>query len=277
MVEARAPEVLRAPIPPLDRVGGAGLACVAAQEVHHGRVHAATRVQVLGLAVPVFAHAQHGVRAILVDQALELGLHDIKRLVPADLDELGLAAVFRVDLLRVATGFPVDAFQRLAHTIFGVHALLVRKCHVVGRRLHLRTQLLAVDVELPHGIGQFLGCVFLVDVQRTNAHDLSVLGVDCRWLTARTAACDALHRRGVAIPLTHAPAPFLEPSWKNRLRDIAGEPVLPIVSCLWFKGTERPIRGQFSSRASYDPVWTDSALVSTDRTQNGRCVTHPQN
>ena len=240
-------------------------------------MHAAARVQVLGLAVPVFAHAQHGVGAVLVDQALELGLHDVECLVPADLNELGLAAVFRVDLLRIAAGLPVDALQWFAHTVFGVHALLVRKCHVVGRRLHLRTQLFAVDIELPHGIGQFLGCVFLVDVQRTNAHDLSVLGVDCRWLTARTAACDALHRRGVAIPLAHAPAPFLEPSWKYRLRDIAGEPVLPIVSCLWFKGTERPVRGQFSSRASYDPAWTESALVSLDRAQRGRSVTHPQN
>ena len=53
--------------------------------------------------------------------------------------------------------------------------------------------------------------------------------------------------------------------------------MLPIVSCLWFKGTERPVRGQFSSLAGYVPIWTDTVLVGLDGIQSGRNVTRPQN
>ncbi len=41
----------------------------------------------------VLADADHRIRAVLVDDATQLGLDDVERLIPADLDELRYAAV----------------------------------------------------------------------------------------------------------------------------------------------------------------------------------------
>ena len=98
LVAAAAPEVLGAPVPALDGVGRAHLAGVAAQLAHQRGVHAAARMQVLGLAVAVLADGQHRVRAVCVDDAPDLGFHDVERLVPADAHVLGLATVGGVDL-----------------------------------------------------------------------------------------------------------------------------------------------------------------------------------
>ena len=207
-VEAGTPEMLGAPVPALDGVGRARLASVAAQKVHGGHVHAAACMQVFRLAMAVFADAQHTVGTVLVDDALDLGFHDIERFVPGNLDEFRFTAVCRVHGRRVAAWFPVDALERLHHAVLGIDALLVGERHVVGGRLVLGAEFLAVDLELPHGVGKLFVRILLVDVQGADSYDLPVFAVDCGGLTARAAARDALHRCGVDFLLAH-PLSFL--------------------------------------------------------------------
>lgn len=49
-------------------------------------------------------------------------------------------------------------------------------------------------LDLPHGIGKFLGSVLVVFAVRANAHDLAVNAVDGRQLATRATAGDALQR-----------------------------------------------------------------------------------
>ena len=200
--------MLGAPVPTLDGVGRARFAGVAAQKVHGGHVHTAACMQVLRLAVAVFADAQHTVGTVLVDDALDFGFHDIERFVPGNLDKFRLTAVCRVHGRRVTAWLPVDALERLHHAVLRVNALLVGERHVVGGSLVLGAEFLAVDVELPHGVGKLFVRILLIDVQGADSYDFPVFAVDCGGLTARAAARDALHRCGVDFLLAH-PRSFL--------------------------------------------------------------------
>ena len=174
LVAPAAPEVLGPPVPAFHRVGRAHLARVAAQLAHEGGMHAATRMQALGFAVPVLADGQHRIGAVGIDDAPDLAFHDVERLVPADAHELGPAPVGRVDFRGIPARLPVDALQGVADAVLGIHAVLVGQGEVVGRRLHGWAELLAVHLDGPAGrLHLVFGVPFLI-VHGADAHDLSV-------------------------------------------------------------------------------------------------------
>ena len=232
LVGTCAPDVLCAPVPSLDRVRRTRLARVASQLVHERGVHAATGVQVLGLAMAVLADADHRIRAVLVDDATQLGLDDVERLIPADLDELRYAAVCGIDLRGISARLPVNALERFEDAVLRVDAVLVRERDPVGACLDARLEHLAVDIDLPHRRCELLLGVGGVVPEWANAQDLAIHGVDRGNLTARSATrdalecgldllhlfslsssrCDERRTRGDSRMARH----LMHPSWKSR-------------------------------------------------------------
>ena len=205
LVAPGSPEVLGSPVPAFDRVGRAHFARVAAQLAHQRRVHAAARMQVLRLAVTVLADGEHGVGPVRIDDALDLGLHHVERLVPADALELRFAAVGGVDLRGVTARLPVDALQRMPDAVLGVHAVLVGQREVVRSRLVAGREHLVAYLDLPQGGLELLLGVRVQVVDRADAHDLAVLRIDGRQVAARAAARDALQRGCLPSPFSLLP------------------------------------------------------------------------
>ncbi len=123
----------------------------------------------------IFANRENGKWTVLIDDTLDLGLHDIKRLVPADPLEFGLASVGRVDLIGISAWLPVDSFQRILDAILRIDAVLVSQCEIVRRRFHARLEHLIAHLDLPKRRLQLLFCVGVKIVDRADTNDSSVL------------------------------------------------------------------------------------------------------
>lgn len=116
-----APDMLAAPIPAFPAIGLPGLQRIATAKVEEVCLRSMGRVDDLRLAMTVRL-AQNRKRAIGVVDALYLVRDQLRRLIPANLDILGLAPVLGVSL---AVRIPIDALHRMQNAILGIDSLLV--------------------------------------------------------------------------------------------------------------------------------------------------------
>lgn len=115
-----APDMARAEVPALPRVHVAHLYRVGSDEPDKA-VRAALVGDMLALAVTVGLD-EHGAHPVSIAHAQQLVGGDLRRLVPADADVFGNAAVLRIALaLRV----PVRALEGIGHAVFGVNARFI--------------------------------------------------------------------------------------------------------------------------------------------------------
>ena len=167
-----APDVLGAPVPAFPAVGLARLQREAAEQVQKVRHAAVGGMDDLRLAVAVDL-GEHGVGAVGLDDALELGGDELGRLVPADAFVLAHAAGLRMAL---AGRIPVDALERIGDAVLRVDALLVHERQRRDERLETRLEGVPARLDLP--VVEIFGGVVLVEVERTDAQDLVVFLVD---------------------------------------------------------------------------------------------------
>ncbi len=167
-----APDVLCAPVPALPAVRRAELVGAAAGELEELELDAVRGMHDLGFGVPV-ALGEDGVGAVLLLDALDLTRDELGRLFPGDPLELAQTAILRVTL---AVRVPVDPLERVLDAVRGVDPLLVGEAEGRQSDLVARVELDSLDHHLP-GV-EILGIVFLIEVERSDADDLAVHGID---------------------------------------------------------------------------------------------------
>ncbi len=172
-----APHVLGPPVLALPAVQVAHLDGVAAEKGEKPVGAAVTGAEMLGLAVHVRL-GEHGFGTVRRAHSLQLGSHQLRRLVPRDAHVAALAPVLRVPF---AVRIPIDPLERIADSILRIDALLVGEPDRPHRRPHRRLERLALRLELP-GV-EVLRVVAHVVVKGPDPRDPAVLHVDERGRT----------------------------------------------------------------------------------------------